>query len=288
MIRWSIPQEHIGLATIDRPDRRNALNAELCDDLRGHLERSHGLRAIVLTGAGVAFCAGADIIRRAQDTGGLEHGGGDTFRPAFERVLDAIVTHPAPVIAAVNGAALGAGMQLAVACDLRVVTPTAKIGIPAAKLGVLLSAPNIRRLAVLVGQGAARDILLTARVMTADELREVGFVQRVADDALAAGLELASQIAQLAPLSVQGHKRALNIVADATALDDRALAEIRSLEEAAFLSVDLQEGLAAFGEKRPPTFRGVVAPSGFRCAAAASSSPGAGVRGGSRRGTGRA
>ncbi len=68
---------------------------------------------------------------------------------------------------------------------------------------------------------------------------------------------LASEIAQLAPLSVQGHKRALNIVADATALDDRALAEIRSLEEAAFLSADLQEGLAAFGEKRPPTFRGV-------------------------------
>ena len=256
MIRWSIPQEHIGLATIDRPDRRNALNAELCDDLRGHLEQSHRLRAIVLTGAGVAFCAGADIIRRAQDTGGLEHGGGDTFRPAFERVLDAIVEHPAPVIAAVNGAALGAGMQLAVACDLRVVAPTAKIGIPAAKLGVLLSAPNIRRLAVLVGQGAARDILLTGRVMTTDELREVGFVQRTADDALAAGLELAGEIAQLAPLSVQGHKHALNIVADATALDDAAIAEIRALEEAAFLSADLQEGLTAFGEKRPPSFRG--------------------------------
>jgi enoyl-CoA hydratase len=256
VIRWSVPQEHIGLATIDRPERRNALNAELCDDLRGHLEESHGLRAIVLTGAGVAFCAGADIIRRAQDTGGLEHGGGDTFRPAFERVLDAIVEHPAPVIAAVNGAALGAGMQLAVACDLRVVAPTAKIGIPAAKLGVLLSAPNIRRLAVLVGQGAARDILLTGRVMTAEELREVGFVQRTADDALTAGLELAVEIAQLAPLSVQGHKHALNIVADATALDDAAIAEIRALEEAAFLSADLQEGLAAFGEKRPPNFRG--------------------------------
>ena len=85
--------------------------------------------------------------------------------PAFERALDAIVRSPAPVIAAVNGAALGAGMQLAVACDLRVVAPTAKIGIPAAKLGVLLSGPNIRRLAGLVGQGAARDILLTGRAI---------------------------------------------------------------------------------------------------------------------------
>ena len=77
----------------------------------------------MITGEGVAFCAGADILRRAQDTGGLEHGGADTFRPAFERVLDAIVDYPAPVIAAVNGAALGAGMQLAVACDLRVAAP---------------------------------------------------------------------------------------------------------------------------------------------------------------------
>ena len=256
MIRWSVPEEHVGVATIDRPDRRNALNAELCDELRGHLEASRALRAVVLTGEGAAFCAGADILRRAQDTGGLEHGGGDTFRPAFERVLDAIVDHPAPVIAAVNGAALGAGMQLAVACDLRVVVPTAKVGIPAAKLGVLLSAANIRRLAVLVGQGAARDVLLSARVMTGDELVQIGFTQRVASDALASALELADEVAQLAPLSVQGHKRALNVVADATALDDGALAAIRVLEEGAFASADLQEGLAAFAEKRAPRFTG--------------------------------
>jgi len=256
VIRWSVPQEHVGLATIDRPESRNALNAELCDELRGHLEQSHGLRAIVITGEGVAFCAGADIMRRAQDTGGLEHGGADTFRPAFELVLDAIVDHPAPVIAAVNGAALGAGMQLAVACDLRVVAPTAKIGIPAAKLGVLLSAPNIARLAVLMGQGAARDILLTGRVITVDEARERGFAQRVSDDALATALEVAADIAMLAPLSVQGHKHALNLVAAATALDAAVVAEIGALEAAAFSSADRQEGLAAFGEKRPPNFRG--------------------------------
>jgi enoyl-CoA hydratase len=256
VIRWSVPEEHVGVATIDRPDRRNALNAELCDELRGHLEASHALRTVVLTGEGAAFCAGADILRRAQDTGGLEHGGGDTFRPAFERVLDAIVDHPAPVIAAVNGAALGAGMQLAVACDLRVVVPTAKVGIPAAKLGVLLSAANIRRLAVLVGQGAARDVLLSARVLTGDELVQIGFTQRVASDALASALELAKDVAQLAPLSVQGHKRALNLVADATALGDGALAAIRALEESAFASADLQEGLAAFAEKRAPRFTG--------------------------------
>jgi enoyl-CoA hydratase len=255
-IRWETPHEHVGLATIDRPERRNALNSELCDELRGHIERADGLRAVVVTGEGVAFCAGADIVRRARDTGGLEHGGADTFRPAFERVLDAIVACPAPVIAAVNGAALGAGMQLAVACDLRVVAPTAKIGIPAAKLGVLLSAPNIARLAVLMGQGAARDILLTGRTITVDEARENGFAQRVSDDALGTALEVATEIARLAPLSVQGHKHSLNIVAEQVALSDAAVAEIRALEEAAFSSDDLQEGLAAFGEKRPPAFEG--------------------------------
>jgi enoyl-CoA hydratase len=260
-IRWEQHSEHVGLATIDRPERRNALSAELCDDLRAHVEAAALLRAVVITGEGKAFCAGADINRRAEDTapgasGGLDHGGGDTFRPAFELLLDAIVDCPVPVIAAVNGAALGAGLQLAVACDLRVVSPAATLGIPAAKLGVMLSPANIRRLAVLVGQPAARDILLTARAYDVEEAAAIGLVQRVADDARAAALELAEAIADLAPVSVRGHKRAMNLVAVAGAPDDAALAEMGALEAAAFASDDLQEGLVAFAEKRPPRFRG--------------------------------
>ena len=261
MIRWEEPSPFVGLATIDRPERRNALSAELCDDLRARVEGSHHLRAVVVTGGGTAFCAGADLARRAADTGdastgGLEHGGGDTFRPAFELLLDAIVDHPAPVIAAVNGAALGAGMQLAVACDLRVVAPDAKLGIPAARLGVLLSAVNIRRLAMLVGHGAARDLLLTGRAIGCDEADRIGLVHRVAVDALGAGVALAGELAALAPLTVQGHKRALNLVGEATRLPADALAEIEALEVRNFASDDLQEGLAAFAEKRTPEFEG--------------------------------
>lgn len=248
----------VGVAVIDRPERRNALNAELCEELLAHLETAGDARAIVIGGSGEkAFCAGADLGRRATDTaGGLEHGGADSFRPAFEALLDAIVELPAPVIAAVNGAALGAGMQLAVACDVRVVAPHAVFGIPAARLGVLISSVNVTRLVDLVGQGTARDLLLTARSLEIDVAESVGLVQRRADAPLEAAKELARDLAMLAPISVAGHKRALNLVAAARALSPKARAELAELEVRAFSSDDLQEGLAAFTEKRPPKFEG--------------------------------
>lgn len=249
----------VGVALIDRPERRNALDAELCEALRTYLVSERELRAVVIGGTGdQAFCAGADLGRRAADPegGGLAHGGGDTFRPAFEALLDAIVDHPAPVIAAVNGAALGAGMQLAVACDLRVVAPHATFGIPAARLGVLLSAANIRRLALLCGQATARDVLLTARVLDIDEAERVGLVQRRAADAVEEARALANEIAALAPLSIRGHKYALNLVAATGELTDDQVEELARLEREAFESTDLQEGLAAFAEKRPPRFTG--------------------------------
>ena len=252
MIRWEV-RDRVGVATIDRPERRNALNAELCVELLGHLESGQGLRAAVVTGAGdKAFCAGADLAVRASDT--AEPGGGDTFRPAFDQLLDAIVDCPAPVIAAVNGPAIGAGMQLAIACDLRVAAFSATFSIPAARLGVFLSPANVQRLAALVGQGAARDVLLAARTLDADEAAAVGLVQRRVPNALDAALELAEEIAELAPLTVQGHKRALNLVLGGVGAE--AVAEMRALEDRAFASDDLQEGLAAFAEKRTPRFDG--------------------------------
>ncbi len=252
MIRWETA-DRVGVATIDRPERRNALNAELCTQLLAHLDADRELRAVVVTGAGdKAFCAGADLVVRTEDAS--EPGGGDTFRPAFDRLLDAIVDYPAPVLAAVNGAAIGAGMQLAVACDLRVAAFGASFSIPAGRLGVFLSPANVQRLATLVGQGAARDLLLTARTLDTDEAAAVGLVQRRVPNALDAALELAAEVAELAPLTVRGHKRALNLVVGG--VDTTALDEMRALEERAFASRDLREGLAAFSEKRPPRFEG--------------------------------
>ena len=255
-ILWGV-RDDVGVAQIDRPERRNALNADLCNELAACMENHPDLGAIVIGATGErAFCAGADLGRRAEDTAGLEHGGGDSFRPVFESMLDAIVDYPAPVIAAVNGAALGAGMQLAVACDLRVVAPTARFGIPAGKLGVVISAANADRLVRVVGDAAARDVLLTARMLDIDEAERVGMVQRRSDDALAAAVELAGEIAALAPLSTRAHKHALNRVAESTSLGAEVLVELAGREVAAFASADLQEGLSAFAEKRPPRFEG--------------------------------
>lgn len=249
---------HVGTALIDRPDRRNALSAQLCDELRGVLADNADLRAVVVGGTGDrAFCSGADLARRATDTGGLTHGGGDTFRPSFEALLDQIVGFPAPVIAAVNGVALGAGMQLAVACDLRVVAANASFGIPAGKLGVVISAVNVQRLVQAVGQPTARDVLLTARVLSLEEARAVGLVQRAGDDALSLARALASEIAALAPLSASSHKAMLNRIAVTGALASEDRIDLATLEGIAFESDDLQEGLAAFSEKRSPQFRGL-------------------------------
>jgi enoyl-CoA hydratase len=255
-IRWE-RDATVGVALIDRPERRNALSAELCEELLAQLDANADLRTVVIGGAGdKAFCAGADLGRRSADVGSLEHGGGDSFRPAFEALLSAIVAYPAPVLAAVNGVALGAGMQLAVACDLRIVAPGATFGIPAGRLGVLLSTANIARLVGLVGPGTARDILLSARVFDVSEAERVGLVQRRADDAIGAARQLAQELSLLAPLSVAGHKRAINLVAEAQVLTPAMREEVEELEAAAFASEDLREGLSAFAEKRPPHFTG--------------------------------
>jgi len=252
VIRFQV-HGHVGVATIDRQERRNALNGDLCAQLQGHLERSGELRAIVITGAGTAFCSGADLVTRFEGGG---RGATDTFRPAFETMLDAIVAYPSPVIAAINGPAIGAGMQLAVACDLRVAALGARLAIPGGKLGIHLSARNIWRLAHLVGQGNARDFLLAGRTVDAEEAQRLGLVQHVEHDALGASLALAGEIAASAPLTIRGHKRSLNLIAESEWLNKGARTEIAGLEAQAFASKDLQEGLAAFAEKRIPDFQG--------------------------------
>lgn len=250
MIRWE-PTDAGARLTIDRPERKNALTVALVEEMREHIVGAPDLRTIVVTGASGTFCAGADLEARA-----AELHDGDPFRSSFTRLLDAIAEFSGLVIAAVDGPALGAGTQLAAACDLRIAGDTATFGIPAGRLGVHVAAPSVARLCALVGVSAAETMLLTSRTLDADEAWRIGLVQQRAVDALTAADAMARELALHAPLTVAGHKRALRALSDPWVQPDRARELIDACEARAFASVDLQEGLRARVERRDPNFSG--------------------------------
>jgi enoyl-CoA hydratase len=232
----------VALVTIDRPERRNAVDREALSGLAAAIAaaRDDAARVLVLTGAGGHFCAGADLT-------GLED---ESFAATLRVVLEALHDAPFPAIAAVEGAALGAGTQLAIACDLRVAAPTARFGIPAAKLGLMVDHWTVQRLALLAGHGAARAMLLAADVLDGESALRLGLAQRAGD--LQTALAWADEIAALAPLPIQGHKVTLNALE--SAIDDDP--NVRDAFRRAWSSADLREGIAAFHERRPPQFRG--------------------------------
>ena len=232
----------VALVTIDRPERRNAVNHQMCLDLRGAVTDAVAseARALVLTGSGGHFCAGADLT-------GVE---GDGFRQALRALLDAICEAPLVAIAAVSGAALGAGTQLAVACDLRVAAPDARFGIPAAKLGLVVDHWTVQRLALLAGAGPARTMLLAAEEIDGRAAVGLGFAQRAGtlDDALA----WAEEISHLAPLTIAGHKLALNRLEPELGHH----LDVEAARRRAWESADVAEGMAAFRDRRRPEFKG--------------------------------
>lgn len=240
MIR-SERRDDVTVVTLDRPERRNAVNHDALGDLRDAISDARGSRVLVLTGADGHFCAGADL-SGVEDTG---------FVALLSEVLRSLQAASYPTIAAVHGAALGAGTQLATACDLRVATPDASFGVPAGKLGLMVDHWTIDRLSHLVGGGTARQIFLAADVLTGERAHQLGLVQRLGDldDALA----WAADIARLAPLTLAGHKLGINL---AEAGDPAAADRYGVAFRKAWRSDDLQEGLAAFRERRPPRFEG--------------------------------
>jgi enoyl-CoA hydratase len=175
-----------------------------------------------------------------------------TFTDLLRSVLRTFRDDPRPSIAACDGAALGAGTQLAVACDLRVATASARFGIPAAKLGLMVDHWTVERLALLAGAGPARAMLVAAETYGGDEAARFGLVQRIGD--LDEALGWADEIATLAPLTIAGHKLALNALEMPVGRGDDAA--VQGAVAAAWASEDLQEGIAAFRERRRPRFRG--------------------------------
>jgi enoyl-CoA hydratase/carnithine racemase len=224
--------------TLDRPERRNAVDHATLRSLLDAQLRVAGARVVVLTGAPPAFCAGADL-------NGVKD---DAFASDLALVLRGFTEMSAPVIAAIDGPALGAGAQLAAVCDLRVATADSVVGVPAAKLGLVIDHWTIDRIRSEFGAATARGMLLAAELYSGERLYHSGAVHRLGD--LADALAWAGRIAALAPLSNAGHKLGLN---GAGANDDDSFATAR---ERAWSSADAREGREAFLDKRRATFRG--------------------------------
>jgi enoyl-CoA hydratase len=232
----------VALVVIDRQERRNAVDHAALEQLLEALAQTGAARVVVLSGAGGHFCAGADL------SGVEDPGFGDLLR----RVLAALRDDPRPTIAACDGAALGAGTQLALACDLRVATASARFGIPAAKLGLAVDHWTVQRLSLLAGVGPARAMLLGAETYGGEDAARLGLVQRLGE--LEEALGWADEISTLAPLTIAAHKLALNRLEMAVGRGEDP--EVLAAGEAAWGSDDLQEGMAAFRERRVPRFRG--------------------------------
>jgi enoyl-CoA hydratase len=229
----------VATITIDRQARRNAVDAAACDAI-GAAVRSAvdaGVRAIVLTGAGGHFCSGADI------------GEAERVRFAIRLALDTFRAAPVVTIAAIDGFALGAGVQFAAACDVRVATTAARFGVPASKLGVAVDHKTVQQVTMLVGGSQARAMLLASEEIDGQRAYDLGFVNRIGT--LADAQAWATEIAARAPLTIAAHKLALNRLEAELADDDVAAAVNR-----AWSSADLVEGRAAFAEKRTPNFTG--------------------------------
>ena len=231
----------VTLLTLDRPERRNALDLDHCLQLASLVRDAPaaGARVVVLTGAGPHFCAGADLTN-VEDA---------AFVGALHAALEALATVGIPTIAAVHGAALGGGTQLAIACDLRVAAPDARFGIPAAKLGLMVDHWTIERLALSAGFGPARAMLVAAEEYDGLAAHRIGLVQRLGD--VAAAMAWAAEVATLAPLTMAGHKLGLNLLERAT-----GEAAYEDAFRRAWASADHRDAMAARQEGRPPRFEG--------------------------------
>lgn len=238
-VEW---RDRVVVVTIDRPERRNAVDhatlLALADAQRA--ARDGGARVLVLTGASPAFCAGADLT-------GVESG---EFVDALVAALRGFTDLRIPTLAAIDGPALGAGTQLAVACDLRIASPTSQFGIPAAKLGLAVDRWTVDRACTELGPSVARAMLLAAQTYTAEQLHHSGGVHRLGT--LADALVWAQQLAELAPLTIAAHKEALEGLAPPPGAD----ATFEALRAGAWASDDAEEGRTAFLEKRRPNFSG--------------------------------
>jgi enoyl-CoA hydratase len=247
---------HLVTIRLNRPEKLNALSREMIDQLVAlfsKLESDASLRAVILTGTGDrAFCAGTDVSELADKS----EADAKLISKRGQQLADQIERFPVPVIAAVNGIAAGGGLELVLACHLRIASTSATFSLPEIKLGVIPGYGGTQRLSREVGPGRALEMLLTGKTISAEESFQFGLLNQLSGNELllSDASRLAEQIAQLSPLSIRACLKAV------TQGLELALTEGLALETELFSSLfatdDAREGLAAFLEKRPACFTG--------------------------------
>ena len=251
------PADGVLRLTISNPAKRNALDHPILDAIAAVLDDIGDARVVLLTGTEGMFSSGYDI-------GDIP---GDVFAEEAERLvahpfaaaLEALEACEVPTVAALPGHTIGGGLELALACDLRVAADGILLGMPPAKLGLVYSHTGLRRFLDAIGAPRTRELFLTARNVDARTALDWGLVNQVVgvSELDSAALDLAQDIAANAPLSVRGNKRAIReLLAAEGQLDPEVERELIELREASFQSEDLREGVRAFGQKRPARWKG--------------------------------
>jgi enoyl-CoA hydratase/carnithine racemase len=253
------PADAVVRLRISNPDQRNALDHEILDALAETLPRlDQGIetRCLLITGAPPAFSAGYDISSIPAET--FERDAEALVAHPFHAAMEALSSHPWPTVAAINGACIGGGLELAITCDLRICAAGAILGMPPVKLGLVYSHTGLRKFLDVVGVARTKELFLTGRNFGATRAEEIGLVHEVVDDDRleADAIELAAEIAANAPLSMRGNKSAIDLLTASPLLSEQQEAGLVALRESCFGSEDFREGIEAFAEKRKPEWTG--------------------------------
>ena len=246
----------VATLVLNRPAKRNALTRAMLNEMLTAIdavERDPMVRVLVLRGAGDSFCAGHDL-REMQEH---REAGGGVDHSLLQEVFRRIDEHVNPTLAAVQGAALAGGCELALHCDIRIAAPTARFGMPLARLGIVVPFVLAQRLITIAGAAAAADLLLTADLVDGEKALQLGLATRLvpAEALEAETAAVAAKIAANAPLAVREMKRVLRGAMGSSVTS--AAAEFEESRRRISESDDVREGLLAFAERRPPVFRGL-------------------------------
>ena len=250
------PAPGVARLTISNPDRRGALDHAILDAFAATMPQL-AARCVIITGERDTFSAGYDLGGLPDEV--LPEEADRLVAHPFASALDAVEAYPYPTIAALNGHAIGGGLELALACDLRIAAGTIALGMPPAKLGLVYSHTGIRKFIDTIGAARTRELFLVGRRIDARTARSWGLVNAVAEEGRLAeeALELAVEIAAGAPLAQRGNKRVIRgVLAAQSALDPDTERELLELRRASLSSQDFREGVRAFAEKRKPEWQG--------------------------------